>query len=166
MHTLFAALYDFPAGWALAIFVGFHLFEVIVINLLIIIIETVLLKIMKYGKWLSCFGASFFMNLVSASAGFFAGYIVKVILDKKEFVTVLARLPSLILKPLFALSTPEITLFLITCYTLTIFLEFLTLYIFDRINTAYQIGKFVLMTNLFSYLFLIIVFGLAKVYFS
>lgn len=166
MQNTLITLYDFPAGWALAMFVGFNLFVVFVINLLIVMIEAVILKAMHYGSWLSSLGTSFFMNVISASAGFLTGYIVTMILGIKEFVLVMAYLPSFILEPVFMFHPLYLLLFLFICYIVTIALEFPVLYIFNRVNTFHQVGKWVLVTNLFSYLFLLAILVLAKAYFS
>lgn len=63
MQGIFRMLYDFPRGLALALFFGFYLFLVFVMNIFVVIIETIVLRKMFYGSLRACFGASFLVHL-------------------------------------------------------------------------------------------------------
>ena len=68
--------------------------------------------------------------------------------------------------PPFKVNVLQVLLFFGVGYVLTVVLEMGVLLILRREHSSSRIGKMVLVANLFSYLFLIIVFGLTKVYFS
>lgn len=169
IHTLFATLYDFPGGLALALFVGFYLAIVIVINIFVVLIEALVLRKMNFGSLQACSLASFLMNLISVLAGSSTGFIVGALCDldcRSSFLTFLALLPGFDLDPQLKVSGFYAVLFFAICYFLTVVLEMGVLLILRREHPPGRIGKMVLVANLFSYLFLIIVFGLTKVYFS
>ena len=167
MSNAFLALYDFSGG--LAFFIGFNLFIVLVLNFLIMLIEAVVLKKMNYGSLFSCFFAAIAMNFTSTFAGYSAAYIAISLSQSNisgTFMGLLAIFPRFVIYPQFQVNTLQVLLFFGVGYLLTVILEMVVLFILRREHSLVKIGKMVLVTNFFSYLFLIIVFGLAKTYFS
>ena len=167
MSNIFLALYDFSGGMALLI--GLSLFVVIIINASVVLIEAIVLRKMNFGSLIACFLVSFLMNLLSTLAGYSTGYIALVLCDldcRGSVLNLLALLPGFTIDPQLEVSSFYLFLFFAICYVLTVVLEMGVLFILRREHCPGRIGKMVLVTNLFSYLFLIVLFGLAKAYFS
>lgn len=170
MQGIFLTLYDFPAGLALAIFVGFNLFVVFIVNVFIVLIEGFVLRKMRYGTRLASFGVASLMNLVSALAGYITGYMIYILSGVDNFVSLLAYYPTAMINnavgPRSKIDVLQVFIFLCLCYGLTVTLELMVLFIFRKTHSSRQIGKMVMVANLFSYLFLFAVYGVARVYFS
>ncbi len=165
MDNIFLALYDFSGGMALLI--GLSLFVVIIINAIVVLIEAIVLKKMNFGSLMACFLVSSLMNLLSALAGYSTSYIALALCDldcRGSVLNLLALLPGFAVDPQLEVSSFYLFLFFALCYVLTVVLELGVLLLLRREHSLGKIGKMVLVTNFFSYLFLIIVFELAKGY--
>ncbi len=109
------------------------------------------------------------MNLISSFADYITGSMVLTSCDlecRGSWLNLLTRLPGIVVEPQLKVSVLYVLLFVGICYFLTVVLEIGVLLILRREHSPGKIGKLVLVANLFSYLFLVVVFGLAKAYFS
>jgi len=167
MSNAFLTLYDFSGG--LAFFIGLNFFIVLILSFLIMLIEAVVLKKMNYGSLLSCFFAAFSMNLTSTLAGYSTAYVAISLSQSNvwgTFLSLLAIFPGFVIDPQFKVNALQMLLFFGGGYLLTVILEMIVLFILKREHSIGKIWKIVLVANSSSYLFLIIVFGLVKAYFS
>lgn len=165
MGYTFLTLYDFGGG--MAILIGLSILVVIIINAIVVLIEAIVFKAMNFGSLMACFLASFLMNLLSSLAGYSTSYIALALCDldcRGSVLSLLALLPGFTVDPRLEVSSFYLFLFFAICYVLTVVLEMGVLLVLRREHSLGKIGKMVLVTNFFSYLFLIIVFELAKGY--